>query len=537
MGTLTTSGFGARMQEQISNAITLKAKALLRQEEKRRYIKLRYRDKYRLRTGLTPSSPPLEFPQIWSLSKHFDPRYCLKRADFLGRVLWQKIQDGSYDPSPAVRMGIPKGNGDIRTIMGFSIPDAAISNLFYRRLRDKNSSLFSPFSYAYFKDRGLFDAVIQLRSYLDSSQAYLVEMDFSKYFDTIEHRYLEHLLENERFNFSQAERTVIGKLLRHRISDRSDYSIHATERRKRGVPQGSSISLFLANLAGHELDRSLEQINGRFVRFADDVAVVTKSYSDAVKVTKAFERHCNYSGISINHDKSDGISLLRPASKLQERSFFVDRDDGHHINVKDSFDFIGHKFTRQSTLLSDRSIRRAKARISKIIYLNLLYPLQFGAYNPARTSGSGFDWDLVNCINEIRRFVYGHLSEHELRRFVDGGTRIRAFRGFLGFCPLVDSVQQFAALDGWMVDVLRRGLNERYRRMSTQGFSVPAGRTPARHQLIDGSWFSHTSYDLETRLPSFALAWRASRKRFKLLGLDAFENPSYYSSVSSGFFY
>ena len=34
--------------------------------------------------------------------------------------------------------------------------------------RDKNSSLFSPFTYAYLKDRGLFDAIIQLRSFLGS---------------------------------------------------------------------------------------------------------------------------------------------------------------------------------------------------------------------------------------------------------------------------------------------------------------------------------------------------------------------------------
>lgn len=447
----------------------------------------------------------------------------------------KKIVDGSYDPSPAVRIEIPKPTGGFRTIMAFSIPDSAISNLFHRRLRDKNSNQFSPFSYAYFKDRGLFDAVIQLKSYLDQGQCYLVEMDFSKYFDTIEHRYLDHLFQNENFNLSGAEKTVVDALLKHRISDRASYSLTASERREVGVPQGSSVSLFLANLAGHELDRSLERINGRFVRFADDVVVVTNSHSDAVKIINAFEEHCKYSGVSINYDKSEGISLLEPFAKTGNRSFFIDGDDGDEISVCKEFDFLGHKFRRDGVLLSTRSVRRTKARIAKIIYLNLLYPLTKGTFNVGRIAGSGFDWDLLNCVNEIRRFIYGNLREDELRRFVSSGTKIRKFRGFIGFCPLIDKIEQFRELDGWMVDILSRGLKERYRRIRSLGYPAPASRLPNKTVLIDGTWFTNTSYPtLEPQLPSFAIAWRASRKRFKLQGLRAFDNPSYYSSISGG---
>ena len=316
------------MREQIEKEIRSKCRALIRQDQKSRYILARYREKFTLRTGQAAVITPFRDPDIWNTSKHFSPYYCLKHSKYLSRVLWQKIVDGSYDPSPAVRIEIPKPTGGFRTIMAFSIPDSAISNLFHRRLRDKNSNQFSPFSYAYFKDRGLFDAVIQLKSYLDQGQCYLVEMDFSKYFDTIEHRYLDHLFQNENFNLSGAEKTIVDALLKHRISDRASYSITASERREIGVPQGSSVSLFLANLAGHELDRSLERVNGRFVRFADDVVVVTNSHSDAVKIVNAFEEHCKYSGVSINYDKSEGISLLEPFAKTGNRSFFVDGDDG-----------------------------------------------------------------------------------------------------------------------------------------------------------------------------------------------------------------
>lgn len=524
------------MKEQIEKAIIAKAKSLLRKEEKRRYIKLKYQSKFELRTGVKPTITDFEWPNIWKTAPHFDPRYCLKHSKYLARVIWKKIQTEKYDPLPALRIEIPKPTGGNRTIMAFSIPDAAVANLFYRRLRDKNSSQFSPFSYAYFQDRGLFDAVIQLKSYLENRQNYLVEMDFSKYFDTIEHRYIEHLIENQPFNLSMAEKHVISAFLKHRISDRSSYSLDADERRSLGVPQGSSISLFLANLAGHELDRKLEEINGRFVRFADDVVVVTETHSNAVKVADAFEDHCRFSGIAINYEKSEGISLLTSESTLGSRSFFLDSDDGDILEQKQEFDYLGHKFRRDAVLLSSRTISRTKNRVSKIIYLNLLYSFGSGKFNPARISGLGHDWDLVNCINELRRFIYGNIKHQELENFVHNGTRIRKFRGFIGFCPLVDNVEQFSELDGWMLDVLRRALKERYNKIRHLKITPSGNRDLSKQQLIEGDWFQNNAYSsLETRVPSFALAWRAARKRYKLQGLREFDNPSYYSSIAGGF--
>jgi len=517
------------MQEQIQKAIEAKAKSLLKKEEKRRYIKKKYRTKFTLRTGIPATVTPFRFPRIWDTELHFDPRYCLKHSKFLAKIIWQKIQTGDYDPLPAMRISIPKPTGGERTIMVFSIPDAAVANLFYRRLRDKNSSQFSPFTYAYLRDRGLFDAVIQLKSYIDAGQGYLVEMDFSKYFDTIEHRYIEYLMKTQPFNFSNAERNVIGAFLNHRIADSKSYSIESTERRTVGVPQGSSISLFLANLAGHELDRKLEEINGRFVRFADDVVVVTKSHKDAVNVVNAFEDHCRYSGISINYEKSNGISLLQPSSKTNVRSFFLDEDDGHDLTVRADFDYLGHKFQRDAVLLSSRSVTRAKNRVAKIMHLNLLYSLDKGGFDARRITGTGFDWDLLNCINELRRFIYGNIRQDELQNFVSSGTKIKKFRGFIGFCPLVDKVDQFSSLDGWVIDVLRRTLKERYSRIA------PGKIVPSKADLISGAWFKNEEIPhLEASLPSFALAWRAARKRYKLQGLKDFDSPSYYSGIAGG---
>lgn len=524
------------MQKLIEAAIIKKCQSLLRKEEKRRYILSKYRGKHQLRTGSAPQLVPFRFPRTWEVSKHFDPRYCLKHAEYLAKVIWKKIQSGTYQPEPAILTEIPKPNGEKRTITIFTIPDAAVANVTFAQLRQKNARLFSPFSYAYLKDRGLFDAVVQLKSYISAGQSYILEMDFSKYFDTIEHRYIEHLVENGGFNFSGAEKVIIREFLRHRISSAKSYSRAATARKSRGVPQGSSISLFLANLAGHELDRRLEASNGRFVRFADDVVVVTETHRDAIRAAASFEEHCRYSGISVNYKKSDGISLLQPRSSLEKRSFFVDNDDGHDLNIKESFDYLGHKFSRDKIQLSSRSITRAKNRVAKIIYLNLLYSLQYG-FSPARINGGAFDWDLVTCVNEIRKYIYGRLSETEISTFITQGTSIPPLRGFAGFCALVDDISQLKELDGWMLDTLRRALKERYSRISAMT-GTQARTVPVAEALISGSWHNG-GLNADARLPSFVRSWRASRKRFKLHGLEGLRSPNYYADFSdvSALFY
>lgn len=321
------------MEDAIRKAIEHQARKILRREEKKRFARRKYQRRHRLRTGKPATIGKHRLPGIWQVSPHFDPRYCIKHSRYLAKVIWLKIQNRTYKPSSAIRYKIPKNDGTHREIMVFSVPDAAVSNLFYRKLRDKNRNLFSPFSYAYMKTRGLFDAVIQLKSYIHTGKKYIIQFDFARYFDSIDHKYIYHAFDSLNFNISETEKYVLREFLTHPISDAKAYTATSTERRIKGVPQGSSLSLFLANLAGHELDRKMEATNGQFVRFADDIVAVTTSHNDALDILDAFVDHCRYSGISINHKKSPGISIFSSEIKSESRTFFVNDGDGINWNV------------------------------------------------------------------------------------------------------------------------------------------------------------------------------------------------------------
>jgi hypothetical protein len=428
---------------------------------------------------------------------------------------------------------IQKDSGGYRQIMSFTIPDAAISNLFNQRLRDRNRNILSPFCYSYRRDRGVFDAVLQLSSFLSGDKSFVVQFDFSRYFDTIEHAYIKFLLDKKLFFVSPAERHVIETFLIHRYAKMKQYISGQFEKRSVGVPQGSSLSLFLSNIAAHELDKELERTQGMFVRFADDIVCVTQDHGAALNIVDLFKKHGYFSGIRINYQKSPGISLMEPESAAMKRNYFYDGGDIGSISEIKEFDYIGHKFRGRHILMSTRGIKRVKRRISKIAYIHLLHNLRKRAlFNRDRVGDEFYDWDLVTCVNEIKRYLYGGLQEEQLKRFVEENVRINRFRGLMSFYPLVTSVEQFRELDGWLIDIVLRALKERYRILKEKWGIDQSLLT--KDDLINGTWYQYQrGIRLETRVPSFVLAWRAARKAFKQYGLTDFDQPNYYSLLTS----
>jgi RNA-directed DNA polymerase len=517
------------MEDQIRSAIEAQARKLLQRHKAERFGSLKHQRRFRVRTGQAATPTRVRDPGIWSVGPHFNPAYCIKHSRYLAKTIWRKIISRQYAVTPAVLYQIPKDSGGHRDIMVFSIPDAAVANLFNRKMRDRNRNIQSPFCYSYRKDRTIFDAVIQTASMLAGQKTYVVQYDFSKYFDSIRHDYINFILDKNEFFVSPAERHIITSFLSHRFATLGDYASGTLQTRAAGVPQGCSLSLFLSNIAAHELDKQLERSNGSFVRFADDVVAVAHTYSDATNIADAFTKHCHYSGIAINHKKSPGITLFRKAEPSINRDYFYDNGDVGKLTTIDEFDYIGHKFLDRRIGISSRAVHRAKIRASKIIYNHLLLNPRRGLFDAQRVGPGFFDWDLATCLNELRSYIYGGITEFRLRGFLDQNIRISRFKGLMSFYPLVTNVDQFSDLDGWLVSAVIRAHRERARVLAGS-FGVSVGRLH-RTALIDGTWYNFPDIEIETKLPSFVLGWRAARKAFRQYGLADFELPSYYSTL------
>jgi RNA-directed DNA polymerase len=520
------------LQELIENAILRKSKAVLRGQRMNRSAQLKNADRYHKRTGLVAGTPPLQDPSWWSFHPHFNPRYCIKHARYLSKTIWKKLQEGDYAPTPAIQFDVPKPDGTSRKIMAFAIPDAAVANVAHRSATKRNINLFSAYTFAYRRDKSVFDAILHLQRSLSGPKSYIIQYDFSKYFDTIDHSYLQRILfETKLFLLPEAERNAIRAFLNHQYAHVTSYQAGAFQVRDRGVPQGSSLSLFLSNAAAHELDLRLERQNGTFVRFADDVVAITHSYSDALTVAKTFREHCKSAGLKINYSKSPGILLFGGTPEREQRHFVVDTDDGALLETVSHVDYLGHRLTPGGVCLPEKSVRRIKRQISELIYKHLFLHRRGngGAFNPERIGVGFFDWDLVTCLNEVRKYMYGGLREGQLKAFLKDDSKPPFIRGLMAFFPLTTDVRQLAELDGWLLNVITRAQRERVRMLG--GFGHALARL-TKQQIIDGSWYHYPLVNNDAALPSFVRAWRAARKYYLRYGLAQIQPPSYYSLMS-----
>ncbi len=83
-------------------------------------------------------------------------------------------------------------------------------------------------------------------------------------------------------------------------------------KRRKGVPQGSPLSPLLSNIMLHELDRELERQGLRFVRYADDFSIYTKTKATARKIGNAIYKFLKKKlKLSINREKS---GIRRPVN-------------------------------------------------------------------------------------------------------------------------------------------------------------------------------------------------------------------------------
>jgi RNA-directed DNA polymerase len=300
------------------------------------------------------SGPPkksIKIPDYWKKDSKFNPFYVRRKSKSIAQAIAQKISDRTYKPYPPHIKEIPKLSGGLRSIAVYQIPDAAVSKIYYDRLLAKNKHRFSSFSYAYRNDRNVHFAIQDI--WLDISRdarSFIAEFDFSDFFGSIAHDYLKGQYDSNGFFISEEERHVINSFLHDR---------------EVGIPQGTSISLFLANLVCWKLDLGLEREGLKFARYADDTVIWSSDYQKICKAFTIINDFSSSTGIPINSKKSEGISLLTKGDLPAELK-----------NSKRNIDFLGYSISVDSVSIKDASLKKIKKQISYLLYRNLIQPLQ-----------------------------------------------------------------------------------------------------------------------------------------------------------------
>jgi hypothetical protein len=471
---------------------------------------MREEDARRARRDGMPRVSVLHQPFQWSIDPSFDPFRTRERANKIAMILLRSIRDGSYVPYNPVTFDVPKHDGSMRAVSVFPVAETTLATRTFRSLVAKNAVLMSANSFAYRTDRTPHDAVQKMsNAFLTSRRLYVAEFDFSKFFDTLDHAALFEAGERHHILWTELERRLIRQFLSTSLQHASSYARLGGVPRTVGIPQGNSISLFMANLAAMDMDQAIESTGVGYVRYADDTVMWSDSYSQLAEAVQKLQSNAQQVGAQINFLKSPGIRIFKP--------------HGARVEFKSTkrIEFIGYSFSRTAVSMRSSTEDRIKTRLAQIVWTNLLSTIDPFVLQPRRIAG-GLDRDYYTMILQLRRYIYGGMTETRLRKLLSGRALRIMFPGVMSYFPLVSDDEQLKGLDGWLLFQIERALKIRADAIARAGFPVPA--TPfskTRKQLLSLRGKSSSGKPLDMRIPSFVRIGSAIYRASQIHGASA----------------
>jgi RNA-directed DNA polymerase len=230
------------------------------------------------------------------------------RPEFLASVR-EELITGRYKSKPNRRVDIPKGNGKFRTLQIPCIRDRVVQGAVKLILEAIFEADFCSNSYGFRPQRSPHRALAEVRRSVLRRMSTVIDVDLSRYFDTIRH-------------------SVLLDKIATRVQD--PQVLHLVKQiikagGKIGVPQGGPFSPLAANIYLNETDWAFDAIRRKtaqgsyeavnYHRFADDIVITVDGHHSkrgwAERALQRLQAQLAPLGVELNEEKTKVVNLLK----------------------------------------------------------------------------------------------------------------------------------------------------------------------------------------------------------------------------------
>lgn len=233
------------------------------------------------------------------------------------RKLLNRMKSGNYKAPPVKRVYVPKNKTEQRPIGIPTYEDKIAQKAIQMVLESVYEQDFYDFSYGFRPGKSQHMALDRLwQEIMNMRGAYIVDLDISKYFDTIDHTLLREELQ-KRVRDGVIIR-MIGKWLNAGVMEKGQLLFPRT-----GSPQGGVVSPLLSNVYLHRVLDSwfVEEVKPRMkgkasmVRFADDAVLLFEHREDLECVMSVLPKRLARYGLKMNEHKTHAQCFVPPVRR------------------------------------------------------------------------------------------------------------------------------------------------------------------------------------------------------------------------------
>ena len=229
-------------------------------------------------------------------------------TEFLA-TLRQELITGRYKPKPNRRVEIPKGNGKFRTLQIPCVRDRVVQGAVKLILEAIFEADFCSNSYGFRPRRSPHRALAEVRRSVLRRMSTVIDVDLSRYFDTIRHSLLLEKIA------ARVQDPQVLHLVKQIIKAGG----------KLGVPQGGPFSPLAANIYLNEVDWTFDAIRCKtaegphesvnYHRFADDIVITINGHHRkrgwAERALQRLQEQLVPLGVELNQEKTKVVNLLK----------------------------------------------------------------------------------------------------------------------------------------------------------------------------------------------------------------------------------